>query len=74
VEDPNAIAKGLWQHFKPFFVILGVALAVFGPAWFFHGPAFWLVMFAWWAFLVLVAVVIARLLARPGKSGQGEKP
>jgi hypothetical protein len=69
---PQEIARGTWAHFKPLVIIVGVLLAVVGPALFFHGPAFWGAMFAWWAFLGLVATVAYQVWIR--KSGRAKKP
>lgn len=52
MEDPNTVAKATVQHFKPYLVIIGIIVAAAGPGVFFHGAEFWLVMFAWWVFLV----------------------
>ena len=68
MEDPNVIAKATAQHFKPYFIIIGILVAITGPALFFHGPAFWMVMLAWWAFLVGAGLLALKLAARRSRS------
>lgn len=64
MEDPNVIAKATAQHFKPYAIIIGIMLAVCGPALFFHGAAFWLAALAWWVFLATAGWGVLYLYVR----------